>query len=169
MGNRKEYISIYYGKVTYDPDVLDLQDVKEMDKLASAKSKANKKFIDYSDNNVIDVDDYNRLQRIIDHSERVYLVYDPTDPYLNSTIDPLVKPSYYLNAMAGIAGWDVRYSKGKENKKQYKVSYFPPVEGIDPIIIEYDKEDKLDYAYFEPFIIQFLDINKKLMDSAVEV
>ena len=164
MGNRKEYISIYYGKVTYDPDVLDLQDVKEMDKLASARNIANR-----TDYTVRDADDYNRLQRIIDHSERIRLVYDPTDPYLNSTIDPLVKPFYYLNTMAGIAGWDVKYSRRKENKKQYKVSYFPPVEGIDPIIVEYNKEDLLDYVYFEPFIIQFLDINKKLMDSAIAV
>ena len=153
-----------HGTVTYDPDLLDIEDIKEMDNLATNRQ------VDCREGyNPTRGDDIGRLQRVINHSERVRLVYDPIDPYLNSTIDPLVKPFYYLNTMAGIAGWDVRYSRRKENKKQYKVSYFPPVEGIDPIIVEYNKEDALDYTYFEPFIIQFLDINKKLMDSAVEV
>ena len=114
MGNRKEYYSLQHGTVTYDPDLLDIEDIKEMDNLATNRQ------VDCREGyNPTRGDDIGRLQRVINHSERVRLVYDPTDPYLNSTIDPLVKPFYYLNTMAGISGWDFRYSRRKENKKQY--------------------------------------------------
>lgn len=163
MGNRKEYYSLHHGTVTYDPDLLDIQDIKEMDDLATNRQVDCREAYKPTRG-----DDIGRLQRVINHAERVRLAYDPNDLYMNVGIDPVVKPLRYLNTMAGRAGWKVKFSR-RQGKKQYKVSYFPPVEEIDPVIVEYNKEDVLNYAYFEPFIIQFLDINKKLMDSAVEV
>ena len=163
MGNRKEYYSLHHGTVTYDSDLLDIEDIKEMDKLATNRQ------VDCRDAyKPTKGDDIGRLQRVINHAERVRSTYDPNDLYMNVGIDPVVKPLRYLNTMAGRAGWAVKFSR-RQGKKQYKVSYFPPVEEISPVIVEYNKEDALDYAYFEPFIIQFLDINKKLMDSAVEI
>ena len=163
MGNRKEYYSLQHGTVTYDPDLLDIEDIKEMDNLATNRQ------VDCREGyKPTRGDDIGRLQRVINHAERVRSTYDPNDLYMPVGIDPVVKPLRYLNTMAGRAGWAVKFSR-RQDKKQYKVSYFPPVEEIDPVIVEYNKEDALDYTYFEPFIIQFLDINKKLMDSAVEI
>ncbi len=165
MGNRKEYYSLQHGTVTYDPDLLDIEDIKEMDNLATNRQ------VDCREGyNPTRGDDIGRLQRVINHAERVSLVYDPSDLYMNVGIDPVEKPLRYLNTMAGRAGWKITLSsRDRLNKSKFKATYKPPVESIESIIIYYNKEDALDYAYFEPFIIQFLDINKKLMDSAVEI
>lgn len=166
MGNKKEYISEFYGTVSYDSDLLDIEDVKDMDRMAASHKLANRA----SHMTKFSIK-HNRLQRIINHSERVRKAYDPQDPYMNMGIDPLVKPRRYLTTLAGRAGWKVRPSEICERSSpyQYKLEYIPPVEEINSIIIKYNKDHINDYDYFEPFIIKFLEINQKLMDSAVQV
>ncbi len=161
MGNRKEYYSLQHGIVTYDPDLLDIEDIKEMDNFATDCREG------YEPTRS---DDIGRLQRVINHAERVRLVYDPNDLYMNVGIDPVEKPLRYLNTMARRANWKITLSsRDRLNKNKFKVTYKPPVESIESIIIYYNKKDADNYKYFENYIIEFLRANKSIMDSAVEV
>lgn len=159
---------MHHGTVTYDPDLLDIEDIKDMDRLATNRQ------VDCRDAyKPTRGDDIGRLQRVINHAERVRNMYDPNDLYMNVGIDPLVKPFRYLNTMAGRAGWTVKYWDRSNRRgkfpKQYKAEYIPPAKGMEKIIVHYNAEDRTNYDLFEDHIIEFLDMNKKLMDSTVEI
>lgn len=160
MGNKKEYYSDTYGIVYYDTDVLDESDVIEMDYYCSPRGV--QKTGSYN-NNYIDIET-KRLQRVIDHAERVSSCYDPGNYLDNIGIDPCEKPHRYLNTLSNRLGW--RIVNYKISNILHRVIYCPPNDIVEPVVIYYGREDMDNYSFYKTYIEEFHSKVKMLNESS---
>ena len=149
MENQKQYYSKTYGIVYYDNSLLDESDIEEMDYYCSPRGV--QKIGSYN-NNYIDIET-KRLQRVIDHAERVSNCYDADNYSHNIGIDPCESPHRYLNTLGGRLGWKiVNY---KISNILHRVIYYPPNDIVKPVVIYYGREDMNNYSFYKKYIEDF--------------